>query len=164
MYALKPVPPQPSRTRRAKPHGNPARPALRQPGSPNGVASAAQRLSHQKQASQKQAQRHRTLAYETMAKLAVNLTLSGAAIVALVQLLPYHATQGIKLQELQAAVKITDGRVQRVQTNFTNYFDPSQARENMQILTDRIDPSRRQIVWKAPAQPGAPAQATAPAN
>jgi hypothetical protein len=101
---------------------------------------------------QRKAAPHRLTAVETTAKLAVNFAVSIAAIVALVQLVPYHSAQDVKLQELQVAVKRTGARVQGVQSKFSNYFDPSQARENMQDLTDRIDPTRRQIVWKAPTQ------------
>jgi len=93
---------------------------------------------------------YRAIAYETTAKLAVNVVLSVAAIAALVQLLPYRASQVGKIQELDAAVKSTQNRVQTVQTRFQNFFDPYQARENMQQLTDRIDPMRRKVIWKAP--------------
>jgi hypothetical protein len=136
MYALKP-----------SPHRN-SQPA-RQPAKPRRRVKPKVKL-------QRKSAPHRVIAYETTAKLAVNFTLSMAAIVALVQLLPYHSSQDVKLQELQAAVKLTGDRVQRVQSKFNNYFDPSQARENMQELTDRIDPSRRQIVWQTPAAPVSP--------
>lgn len=99
----------------------------------------------------KKAEPYRAIAYETAAKITVNAVLSIAAIGALFQLLPYRSSQEIKLQELQAAVKSTGSRVQQVQSKFSYYFDPSQARESMQELTGRIDPQRRQIVWKAPA-------------
>jgi hypothetical protein len=99
----------------------------------------------------KKAKSYRAIAYETTAKLTVNIVLSIAAVGALFQLLPYRSSQEVKLQELQAAVKSTGSRVQQVQAKFSYYFDPSQARESMQELTGRIDPQRRQIVWKAPA-------------
>lgn len=93
---------------------------------------------------------YRAIAYETTAKLAVNVVLSVAAVAALVQLLPYRSSQVSKIQELDAALKSTENRVQTVQTRFQNFFDPYQARENMQQLTDRIDPMRRRVIWKAP--------------
>ncbi|PZV11109.1 MAG: hypothetical protein DCF22_15220 [Leptolyngbya sp.] len=99
----------------------------------------------------KKAKPYRAIAYEAAAKLTVNVVLSIASIGALFQLLPYRSSQEIKLQELQAAVKSTGNRVEQVQSKFSYYFDPSQARESMQELTGRIDPQRRQIVWKAPA-------------
>ncbi|MDX2229107.1 MAG: hypothetical protein NW220_05695 [Leptolyngbyaceae cyanobacterium bins.349] len=92
---------------------------------------------------------YRAIAYETTAKLMVNVVLSVAAVTALAQLLPYRATQVGKIQELDAALKSTGERVQGVQNRFQNFFDPYQARENMQELTDRIDPNRRRIIWKS---------------
>lgn len=114
-----------------------------------GVARKAQ--------SRKRSHPYRAIAVETGAKLAVNVILSMVAVTALFQLLPYRASQVGKLQELDAAVQSTQGRVQNVQTRFQNFFDPYQARENMQQLTDRIDPMRRKVIWKAPT-------ATVPAN
>lgn len=104
---------------------------------------------------------HRAIAVETGAKLAVNVILSVVAVTALVQLMPYRSSQVGKIQELDAALKSTEFRVQNVQTRFQNFFDPYQARENMQQLTDRIDPMRRKVFWKAPAAP-APAKTEVP--
>lgn len=108
-----------------------------------------------------QSQPYRAIAYETTAKLVVNVVLSIAAVTALVKLLPYRSSQEGKLHELDAALQSTTHRVQGVQSRFQNLFDPYQARENMQELTDRIDPNRRRIFWKtpAPAQPAKPAVA-----
>ncbi|HEY9615492.1 MAG TPA: hypothetical protein V6C64_01535 [Microcoleaceae cyanobacterium] len=125
MYALKPSRPQP------------------QPVRPQRVASKAS-------SRQKQRQVYREIAYEASAKLAVNVVVSVAATAALIQLLPYRASQEVRLQELQAAVQSTGDRVQRVQSSFNYYFDPSQTREIMQEQSNRIDPYRRQIIWKQP--------------
>ncbi len=134
MYALKPPPPRPKSARplRVVPNAN----------APQAKIKAQSR---------RKAKPYRAIACETAAKIAVNTVLSIAAIGALFQLLPYRSSQEVKLQELQAAVKSTGSRVQQVQSKFSYYFDPSQARESMQELTGRIDPQRRQIVWKAPA-------------
>lgn len=101
---------------------------------------------------------HRAIAYETAAKLMVNVVLSTVAITALVQLLPYRASQAGKIQELEATLQSTGDRVKSVRDRFQHFFDPHQARENMQELTDRIDPNRRRIIWKtpSPAVPVAP--------
>jgi hypothetical protein len=135
MYALKPSQPRPQ-------PGKPQRPRRK----PN----VRKRVSSSK-----------AIAYETTAKLVVNVVLSMAAISALVQLLPYRSSQEVKLQELEAAVKSTGDRVQKVQSKFSYYFDPYQARESMQELTDRIDPLRRRIIWKTPVAP-APVRVAAP--
>lgn len=94
---------------------------------------------------------YQAIAYETTAKLLVNVVLSVVAVSALVNLLPYRSSQVTKLQEMEAAVKSTSARVQRERARFSYYFDPYQARENMQQLTDRIDPTRKRIIWKIPA-------------
>jgi len=123
MYALKPPKPtnaQPRRGKRVAPRGK----------------------------SRRRSTPYQAIAYETAAKLAVNVVLSVAAVMTLAHLIPYRSAQEVKLQELNAAVQTTGDRVQRVQSKFGYYFDPSQARESMQELTDRIDPSRRQIIWK----------------
>ncbi len=96
---------------------------------------------------QKKRQHHRTIAIETSIKLGVNLALSGVAIAALVQLLPYSMAQHSKLQEINAEVKATEGRVGHVKAEFSRYFDPRQAKVIMQEQTNRADPSQRQIVW-----------------
>jgi len=131
MYALKP---QPTRPQTAKP-----------------LRVVPKTKAKIRAKTRRKANHHRAIAYEAAAKLTVNVVLSIAAIGALFQLLPYRSSQEVKLQELQAAVKSTGNRVQQVQSKFSYYFDPSQARESMQELTGRIDPQRRQIVWKAPA-------------
>ncbi len=87
------------------------------------------------------------LAVETMTKLTVNLVLSGAAISALGQYLPHYLSVQEKLREIRAEVKITEGRVNRLQAEFSRLFDPQQTPTIMQEQSDRVDPSQRQIVW-----------------
>ncbi len=91
---------------------------------------------------------HRAIAIETSVKLGVNLALSGVAITALVQLLPYSMAQNAKLQEVKSEVKTTEGRVGKVKAEFNRYFDPRQAKVIMQEQTNRSDPNQRQIVWR----------------
>ncbi|MGI0488338.1 hypothetical protein ACN4EK_23080 [Pantanalinema rosaneae CENA516] len=125
MYALKPSRPQPQ----------PVRPL---------------RVVPKANSRQKQRHAYRAIVYEASAKLAVNVVVSVAATAALIQLIPYRSSQEVRLQELQAAVQSTSDRVQRVQASFNYYFDPSQTREIMQEQSNRIDPQRRQIIWKQP--------------
>jgi len=115
----------------------PSRPPL-QPVEPRRVARPRRR--------RQQHQATTALALETTAKLAVNVILSSAAIMALVQLLPYHKSVQSKLQEIRVQVKQTEERVNRLQTNFGNLFDPKQTKTNMQDLSNRVDPTRRNIV------------------
>jgi Tfp pilus assembly protein FimV len=95
-------------------------------------------------------QPHRVVAVETTAKLAVNVLLSVAAVTTLVQLLPYSMSQQAKLEELQAEVKTTEKRVDRLQADFNRQFDPSQAHSIMQEQSARVDAQRRQIHWLEP--------------
>lgn len=97
---------------------------------------------------QKKRQHHQAIAIETSVKLGVNLALSGVAIAALAQLLPYSMAQHSKLQEINTEVKATEGRVGRVKAEFNRYFDPRQAKVIMQEQTNRTDPSQRQIIWE----------------
>jgi hypothetical protein len=86
------------------------------------------------------------MALETTAKIAVNLAISGAAISALVQLLPYHWSQQEKLREIRTEVKQMEGRVNILQTEFIRNFDPHQRKTIMQQQGYRFDPSQRQVV------------------
>ncbi|MBD2183867.1 MULTISPECIES: hypothetical protein [Aerosakkonema] len=95
---------------------------------------------------QKRNRANTAIALETTAKLTVNILLSSAAIVALVQLLPYHKSVQTKLQEIRGQVQQKEERVNRLQTDFGNLFDPKQAKTNMQDLSSRVDPARRKIV------------------
>ena len=90
---------------------------------------------------------HQAIAIETVAKLATNLVLSVCAASALVQILPYHRSVQEKLREIQGEVKLTQGRVDRVRTDFNRNFDPAQAKSIMQEQTNRVDAQQRPVVW-----------------
>jgi len=92
--------------------------------------------------------RHRltqVVALETTAKLVVNIVICGGAISALVQLLPYNWLQQDKLREINTEVSLSEGRVNRLQTDFSRNFDPHQAKNIMQEQSQRVDPNQRQI-------------------
>ncbi len=89
---------------------------------------------------------YQIMGLETTAKIAVNLVISGAAISALTQLLPYHWLQQEKLQEISMEVKLMETRVNKLQAEFSQNFDPSQAKSIMQQKAYRFDPKQRQIV------------------
>ena len=95
---------------------------------------------------QRRSEPYRAIALETFAKLAVNVTLSIAAVAALVQLLPYHFSTQTKLREIREEVKQTQARVNGLQNEFKGAFDPQQAKSVMQQQSYRVDPARRQIV------------------
>lgn len=86
-------------------------------------------------------------ATETTLKLTVNVLLSIAAISALVHLLPHHRAGQEKLQEIQAEVQVTQGRVSKLQAEFSRSFDPQEAKSIMQEQSHRMDPTLLQIFW-----------------
>ncbi len=102
---------------------------------------------------------YRVKAFETTAKLAVNIVLSTAALSALVQILPYQWSQQGKLGEIQTEVTLIEGRVNRLQTDFSRYFDPQEAKSIMQEQSNRLEPGQRQLVLlhKAATKVEAPA-------
>ncbi len=89
---------------------------------------------------------YKAIAIETFAKLAVNVTLSIAAVTALVQLLPYHFSTQAKLREIREEVKQTQARVNGLQNEFKRAFDPQQAKTVMQNNSYLVDPTRINVV------------------
>jgi hypothetical protein len=87
------------------------------------------------------------LVVETTFKLAVNITLSVAAISTLMRILPYQLSQQEKLQEIRAEVNVTQGRVSRLRDDFSHQFDPQQTKAIMQEQSNRVDPKQLQVVW-----------------
>lgn len=99
---------------------------------------------------QRQHRQHQVLAIETAIKLGVNLVISGAAIAALIQLLPYSVAQQEKLKEIQAEVNTATGRVNKLQAEFGRSFDPHQTKAIIQEQTHLADPNEKVIVWGEP--------------
>lgn len=89
---------------------------------------------------------YQSMAVQTTVKLTVNVLLSAAAVSALVKLLPYYQSQQEKLQEIQTEVKLTEGRVNRLRTDFNRYFDPQQAKNIMQEQSNRVNPGQRPVI------------------
>jgi hypothetical protein len=109
-------------------------------------------------ANQKRQQRqYQALAVEATLKIGVNLVISGAAIAALVQLLPYSVAQQTKLKEIQSEVKTTNERVNKVKAEFNHYFDPRQAKTIIQEQTNLAEPNQKVVVWEPESQSAAQA-------
>jgi hypothetical protein len=89
---------------------------------------------------------YQVMALETTAKVAVNIVISAAAVSALVQLLPYHWSQQDKLRTVRTEVKVMEGRVQNLQTEFSRNFDPGEAKSIMQQKSFRFDPNQRPVI------------------
>lgn len=90
---------------------------------------------------------YQVMAVETTAKIGVNIVISAAAISALVQLLPYHWSQQEKLRAIRVDVKQMEERVHDLQAEFSQNFDPRQAKSIMQEEGYRFDPSQRRVVF-----------------
>jgi len=95
-----------------------------------------------------------TLALETLLKLTVNGVLSAAALVALINLLPYHWTQQERLSEVRTEVRQTEKRVAQLRDNFSRSFDPGQAQNVIQEQSGMTAPSQRRVVLLNPAAAG----------
>lgn len=89
---------------------------------------------------------YRIMAMETSAKITVNVIIITAALSALSQLLPYHWLQQDKLREIRTEVKLMEGRVSNLKSEFSRNFDPTQADTIKQEQSYRFEPSKRQLV------------------
>ncbi|QOV21709.1 slr1601 family putative cell division protein [Anabaenopsis elenkinii] len=87
------------------------------------------------------------MALETTAKIAVNLLLSATAVSALVQLLPYHWTQQNRLREVRTEVKVMEERVESLQREFEQNFDPHLAQTIRQQQAYKFEPNQVPIVF-----------------
>jgi len=91
---------------------------------------------------------YRAVAGETVAKLAVNIVLSAAAVAGLSQLLPFHLSQQAKLREVRGEVQRAEERVNHLRADFSRSFDSRQAESVMQEQSYLVNPTKRQIVWQ----------------
>ncbi|MDB9537016.1 hypothetical protein PN451_14475 [Dolichospermum planctonicum CS-1226] len=89
---------------------------------------------------------YQVMALETTAKVVVNTVIGAAAVSALGQLLPYHWLQQDKLREIRTEVKVMEGRVQNLQTEFSRNFDPGQAESIMQQKSYRFTANQRPVI------------------
>jgi hypothetical protein len=86
------------------------------------------------------------MALENTAKICVNLVIITASISALAHLLPVHWVQQDKLREVNNEVRLMEGRVGTLQTEFSRNFDPQQAKSVMQQQSYRFSSKQRRIV------------------
>ena len=91
---------------------------------------------------------YQVMALESTAKIAVNLVITAVSASALAQLLPYHWLQQAKLQEISTEVKLMEGHVNDLQTEFSRNFDPQQAKNIRQQQGYRFDPNQRRVVFR----------------
>ena len=93
----------------------------------------------------------KAIAVETSIKLMVNLFLAGVAVSSLVTLAPDYQARREKLDQLQAAIRMTERQTSHLRSEFSRYFDPRQANRIMQEQSGGGDPLTPQIVWVDPA-------------
>ena len=115
----------------------PSRPPL-QPVNPRRVAHSVNR--------RRRLSPYRFMVIENTAKLTVSVVLSVVTVSSLIKLLPYQWSQQEKLWEVQTEVKLTEGRVNHLRTDFNRYFDPQQTKSIMQEQSNRVNPGQRQVV------------------
>ncbi|MEH2294079.1 hypothetical protein [Nostoc sp.] len=89
---------------------------------------------------------YQVMALESTAKIAVNLIITAVAASAFAQLLSYKLLQQEKLREISTDVKLMEGHVNALQTEFSRNFDPQQTKTIMQQQGYRFDPSQRRVV------------------
>lgn len=87
---------------------------------------------------------------EVMAKLGVNALMVVVAISALARLIPYNMAQTKQLDNLRAEVQMTQSRVDALQTNLEQNFDPQRSRRVMQEQSQLLDPNQKRIIWLQP--------------
>jgi len=102
-------------------------------------------------------------ATEACIKLSLNTLLVAAFGSALWHLVPYHQQQRVMLQQAETDVTAAEERVSQLQLNFSQVFDPKQARAVMQDQSYLVDPSQRRVIWLENSQtktvePPAPSQ------
>ncbi len=72
---------------------------------------------------------HRSRAYEAIAAIAINVLLSGVALVTLVKLLPYQTSQQEKLNEISTELQYMTQRVETLQAALLKTFDSGRSQE-----------------------------------
>ncbi|WP_373479593.1 hypothetical protein [Geminocystis sp.] len=86
-------------------------------------------------------------AIETSLKISVNLGISILAIFSIKQLLPYHLEQQGKLKEIDAEIGKIQPRVEKLEEDFGNTFDPKLTRKVMEKNTYKVDPNLSPIFF-----------------
>ncbi|MFM7545683.1 MAG: hypothetical protein ACKO3I_04100 [Synechococcales cyanobacterium] len=84
---------------------------------------------------------------ETVIKLIISSIGLCLALSALSIILSYYQRQQNRLQQVETELKATEEKMETLQENFQQYFDPQQARTIMQEQTYWADPSQLRVVW-----------------
>lgn len=95
---------------------------------------------------------HRSLAWEMTLRTAVNVSLCGIAIAALVKLVPHYRAQRQTLQEVQTAVQAAEAETAQLRSDFAQQFDPAQSSRVLQDQQEWAAGKHIPIVWVSPEQ------------
>jgi|CryBogDrversion2_11_1035321.scaffolds.fasta_scaffold51265_2 hypothetical protein len=87
------------------------------------------------------------IAREYYLKIFTHSILSGLAIFGLFRLVPYQIKQQENLAEIAQQTHVEEDRVEKLRSDFSRNFDPSQSHKIQQELTGQADPDQRRILF-----------------
>ncbi|BAQ62030.1 hypothetical protein GM3708_2436 [Geminocystis sp. NIES-3708] len=105
----------------------------------------ANRALKKEQIQQKRANLEKTI--ETSLKIFANIGISVLAIFSVKHLLPYHLVQQEKIAEIDGEIAKIQPRVEKLQEDFGNTFDPKLTRKVMEKNTYKVDPNLSPIFF-----------------
>lgn len=105
----------------------------------------ANRALKKEQIQQKRANLEKTI--ETSLKIFANISISVLAIFSIKHLLPYHLVQQEKIAEIDGEIAKIQPRVEKLQEDFGNTFDPKLTRKVMEKNTYKVDPNLSPIFF-----------------
>ncbi len=103
------------------------------------------RLRKQKEREEKRLNTQKAI--ETALKITANTTITLVACLSIKQMLPYHLTQQARLAEIEAEIAKIKPRVERLEEEFAETFDPKLARKIIEKNSYKVEPDSRPIFF-----------------
>lgn len=100
-----------------------------------------------KQQQRRQKRLNTEKAFETGLKMTVNISITIIAFFSVKQLLPYHLAQQAKLAEIDGEIAKIKPRVEKLEEDFGNTFDPKLTRKVIEKNTYKADPNLSPIFF-----------------
>ncbi|AFZ54592.1 hypothetical protein VKI21_07190 [Cyanobacterium aponinum UTEX 3222] len=100
-----------------------------------------------KQQQRRQKRLNTEKAIETGLKMTVNISITIIAFFSVKQLLPYHLAQQAKLAEIDGEIAKIKPRVEKLEEDFGNTFDPKLTRKVIEKNTYKADPNLSPIFF-----------------
>lgn len=100
-----------------------------------------------KQQQRRQKRLNTEKAIETGLKMTVNISITVIAFFSVKQLLPYHLAQQAKLAEIDGEIAKIKPRVEKLEEDFGNTFDPKLTRKVIEKNTYKADPNLSPIFF-----------------